>query len=434
MAGTVHVVGAGLAGLSAAVALVESGAQVVVHEAAKQAGGRCRSYFDPALGLTIDNGNHLLLSGNTSALGFMKTIGAPADALTGPDEALFPFADLKTGERWTLRPNAGRVPWWVLRSDRRVPGTRASDYLAPLGILKAAAGKAPGQGGTIGEAMACEGLLYDRLWHPVLLAALNTEPKESDVGLAATILRETLGAGGKASRPLVAVGGLSAAFVDPAVSYLERRGATLRFGHRLRSLTFGEGRIDGLVFGNESLALGPDDSVVLALPPWVAADLVPGLPAPQAYRSIVNAHFAVVPPPGAPLVLGVVNGLTEWLFAYPDRLSVTISGADRLLDVSREDLGAQIWAEVSTLCGLAPERPSWQIVKEKRATFAATPEEAARRSGAVTAHRNLVLAGDWTATGLPSTIEGAIRSGTTAAHALASLADECARARARGAA
>jgi hypothetical protein len=130
----------------------------------------------------------------------------------------------------------------------------------------------------------------------------------------------------------------------------------------------------------------------------------------------------------------VVNGLTEWLFAYPDRLSVTISGADRLLDVAREDLGRRIWDEIVTLTGLAPELPSWQIVKEKRATFAATPAEAARRSGAVTAHRNLVLAGDWTATGLPSTIEGAIRSGTTAAHALGRSAGTCGQAPARGAA
>ncbi|WP_264049036.1 hydroxysqualene dehydroxylase HpnE [Methylobacterium flocculans] len=434
MAGTVHVVGAGLAGLSAAVSLVERGARVIVHEAAKQAGGRCRSYYDPTLGLTIDNGNHLLLSGNTSALGFMRTIGAPASALSGPDEAAFPFADLKTGERWTLRPNAGRVPWWVLQASRRVPGTSARDYLAPLGILKAAAGKAPGQGGTIGESMACEGTLYERLWHPVLLAALNTDPKESDTGLAAKILRETLGAGGKACRPLVAVEGLSAAFVDPAVAYLTQRGAELRFGHRLRSLTLGNGRIDGLVFSDESVSLGPDDAVVLALPPWVASDLLPDLPAPQSHRSIVNAHFAIVPPPGSPLLLGVVNGLTEWLFAYPDRLSVTISGADRLLDVPREDLGRRIWAEIVTLTGLAPELPSWQIVKEKRATFAATPAEAARRPGAVTAHANLVLAGDWTATGLPSTIEGAIRSGTTAAHALVRKDGTCGQALARGAA
>lgn len=416
--GTVHVVGAGLAGLSAAVSLAERGRRVVVHEAAKQAGGRCRSYYDSTLGLTIDNGNHLLLSGNRSSLDFLKLVGAPADALTGPEEAEFPFADLKTGERWTLRPNAGRVPWWVLQASRRVPGSRAMDYLAPLSILRAASGKAPGRAGTIGERMECSGPLYERLWHPVLLAALNTDPQESDVGLAATILRETLGAGGAACRPLIAVGGLSVAFVDPALSYLARHGAEMRFGRRLRGLGADAGRVDTLLFNDESVTLGQDDSVVLALPPWVATDLIPGLSAPQSYRSIVNAHFAILPPQGSPLLLGVVNGLTEWLFAYPDRLSVTISGADRLLDMPREDLAKQIWAEISTLTGLAPELPSWQIVKEKRATFAATPEEAARRASAVTAHDNLVLAGDWTATGLPSTIEGAIRSGTTAAQAL----------------
>ncbi|WP_407527152.1 hydroxysqualene dehydroxylase HpnE [Methylobacterium oryzisoli] len=411
MAGRVHVVGAGLAGLSAAVRLVEAGRRVIVHEAAKQAGGRCRSYFDPALGLTIDNGNHLLLSGNRDALDFLAAVGAPADVLTGPAEAAFPFADLATGERWTLRPNAGRLPWWVLDARRRVPGSRARDYLAPLGLFRAG-----GRAATIGESMACEGLLWQRLWHPVLLAALNTEPRESDAGLAAAILRETLGAGGRACRPLVAVAGLSAAFVEPALRHLAERGAELRFGRRLRALDAAGGAVAQLVFSDGAETLGPDDAVILALPAWVAADLIPGLAVPQAHRSIVNAHFAVAPPPDAPLLLGVVGGVTEWLFAYPDRLSVTISGADRLLDVPREDLAATIWGEVARLTGQegAP-LPSWQIVKEKRATFAATPQEAARRPGARTHLVNLALAGDWTATGLPSTIEGAIRSGATAA-------------------
>lgn len=427
--GTVHVVGAGLAGLSAAVSLAERGVHVLVHEAAKQAGGRCRSYFDATLGLEIDNGNHLLLSGNADALDFLTRVGAPADALTGPDEAAFPFADLKTGERWTLRPNAGRVPWWVLSKGRRVPGSRARDYLAPLGILRAAAGKADGAGGTIGASMACEGPLYDRLWHPVLLAALNTEVAESDVGLAAKILRETLGAGGSACRPLVAVRGLSYAFVDPALRYLETRGTTVRFGRRLRGLGLADGRVERLDFADGPVELAADDSVVMALPPWVAAEMVPELAAPKAFRSIVNAHFRMVPEPGSPLILGMVNSLAEWLFAYPDRYSVTISGADRLLDVPREDLAKQIWGEIATVANLAHELPSWQIVKEKRATFAATPAEAARRAGAETAWANLVLAGDWTATGLPSTIEGAVRSGKTAALALL-----CDAARARGAA
>jgi hypothetical protein len=263
----------------------------------------------------------------------------------------------------------------------------------------------------------------------VLLAALNTEPRDSDVGLAARILRETLGAGGRACRPLVADKGLSYAFVEPALRTFETRGVAVRLGRRLRSLETEGGRVTSLLFSDGPETLGPGDSVVLALPPWVTTELLPQVPAPREFRSIVNAHFASVPKPGSPLVLGVVNSLTEWLFAYSDRYSVTISGADRLLDVPREDLARQIWGEIATLGNLAPELPRWQIVKEKRATFAATPAEAARRAPARTDYTNLVLAGDWTATGLPSTIEGAIRSGTTAAQTLV-----CAESPARGAA
>ena len=110
--GTVHIVGAGLSGLAAAVGLVGTGRQIILHELAPHAGGRCRSYFEPALGITIDNGNHLLLSANHAALDFLKAIGSE-DKLAAGDEAAFAFADLATGERWVLRPNDGLVPWWI---------------------------------------------------------------------------------------------------------------------------------------------------------------------------------------------------------------------------------------------------------------------------------------------------------------------------------
>ncbi|MFY9658910.1 MAG: FAD-dependent oxidoreductase, partial [Methylocystis sp.] len=161
--------------------------------------------------------------------------------------------------------------------------------------------------------------------------------------------------------------------------------------------------------------LSPSDLIVLAVPPWTASELVPDLVAPNEFRAILNAHFKIAPPPGQPPLLGLVGSLTEWLFAFDDRLSVTISGADRLMDETREDLAARIWAEVAKVTGLPAALPPWQIVKEKRATFAATSAQEKRRPGAKTRWNNLLLAGDWTATGLPATIEGAIRSGFRAA-------------------
>ena len=405
---TVHVVGAGLAGLSAAVRLADESCPVVLHEAAGSAGGRCRSYQDQALGLTIDNGNHLLLSGNLSALDYLDRIGSRG-RLHGPSSATFDFADLKSGERWRLHPNDGRVPWWLLDPRRRVPGAALHEYLAPLRTLRTT-GTA-----TLGEVMTCSGLLYERLWGPVLLAGLNTDPPEGSAQLAAAMLRETLFAGGKACRPLVAVDGLSACFVEPALAHLSARGATIRFGERLRGVAFAARQAVGLEFAGGRTELESDDAVILAVPPFVARELLPGLDAPDEFRAIVNAHFRVEPAKDRPLILGVVNGLSQWIFNYPDHVSVTISGADRLIDEPREVLAEAIWREVAALGGLGSKPPLWQIIKEKRATFAATSIQNAKRPSGLTQWRNVVLAGDWTQTRLPATIEGAVRSGYNAA-------------------
>jgi squalene-associated FAD-dependent desaturase len=407
-----HIVGAGLAGLAAAVRLKEAGQEIAIYEATSQAGGRCRSYHDATLGMTIDNGNHVILSGNHAALGYLELIGG-RDRLTAPERAVFPFVDLASKEQWSLRPNDGRLPWWVFNAGRRVPGTRAFDYFGAAPLFWA------GRKKTIADVMRCNGPLYERLWRPLLLAALNTDPAEASARLAAATMRETLAVGGHACRPLIAMESLSSAFVDPAIRYLEAQGVSLQYGRRLRALGLEERRIASLDFGGETVQLAPGDSVVLAVPPWVAATLVPGLPTPTEFRAIVNAHFRIVPPPDLAPIIGVVNGTVEWIFAFPDRLSITISGADRLLDTPRETLAHNLWQEVSVITGLAEVLPPWQIIRERRATFAALPGEDAKRPGASDSGiHNLVLAGDWTATGLPATIEGAIRSGNKAAQAV----------------
>jgi squalene-associated FAD-dependent desaturase len=412
VSGVTHVVGGGLAGLSAATLLAERGERVILSEAAAQAGGRCRSYFDPQLGMTIDNGNHLVLSGNRAVRDYLKRIGA-SDRLAGPDKADFAFADLRDGARWHMRPSDGRIPWWIFQKSRRVPGTTALDYAVLAAFTLAHPGK------RMDQVIRCSGPLWDKMLRPVMLAVLNTDPAQGSMDLAGAVVRESLALGGMASRPRIAEPTLAAAFVEPALAYLAAKGVEVRLRRSLKGITQDGGRAAKLSFSDGEIDLGPDDRVVLAVAPAPAQALLPGLSAPDEYRAIVNAHFAI--PEGfdyraaAPMT-GVIGGVAEWVFVFHDRLSVTVSGADAIVDQDREAIAKTLWADVAATLGLgAAPLPAWQIVKEKRATFAATPEQDAKRPPARTSLANLVLAGDWTQTGLPATIEGALRSGETAA-------------------
>jgi hypothetical protein len=209
--------------------------------------------------------------------------------------------------------------------------------------------------------------------------------------------------------------GLSAVLVEPAIKLLQDKGANIRFGQELRGFGGSEDRVGELKFGDEKLALAASDAVVLAVPPRPAASLLPGLKTPSKFRAIVNAHFRFDPPTDLPPITGVVGGLVEWLFTFPQRLSITISNGDRLVDMPREELAQAIWRDICAVSGIKSELPPWQIVRERRATFEATPEQNAMRPGAITGYKNLFLAGDWTDTGLPATIEGSVRSGNRAA-------------------
>lgn len=408
MTGKAYVVGGGLAGLSAATLLASRGVAVELIEGAGQAGGRCRSYFDAAMGGVIDNGNHLVLSGNRAVQSYLDRIGAK-NALTGPAHTEFDFVDLRDGARWRLRPNEGPLPYWVTSDARRVPGSKAGDYLKYAPLMWAGAET------RVDAVMHERGALWQRLMRPFLLAALNTDPEISSARLSGAILRETLAKGGRHYRPRIAHPTLAAAFVDPALRYLAEQKSAVRLSTRLRGLTLGPREAAALEISDATLPVGNKDVVVLAVPPWAAADLIPGLTVPDDFRAIVNAHFKMPKPSGAPAMLGVIGGTAEWIFAFEDRISVTVSAADAIVDQDREALVIAIWADIAKALNITAAMPAWQIVKEKRATFAATPAQDARRPQAQTRWRNLFLAGDWTQTGLPATIEGALRSGETAA-------------------
>jgi hypothetical protein len=270
---------------------------------------------------------------------------------------------------------------------------------------------------TVGEALDRRGALFARLWEPLAVAALNTGVDEGSARLFWRVLGDTLGRGGAACRPLVPRDGLSETFVDPALETLRSHTAELHFGARLHGLDFAGDRVAALTFDSGSVAVGGSDDAILAVSAATAARVVPGLVVPDLYSPIVNAHFRYAAPPGSPLFCGVIGGAAEWIFRKRDVLSVTVSAARRIVDHPAEELGEMLWRDVATVYeirGIAT--PPARIVKERRATFVASPEQLLRRPAAATRWLNLLLAGDYTDTGLPATIEGAIASGLTAAH------------------
>jgi len=383
----IHVVGAGLAGLAAAVRLAGQGRPVMLYEAAQQAGGRCRSYFDRGLDRIIDNGNHLLLSGNRATLDYLDAIGA-RDELTGPPEPCFPFLDLASGKRWTVRPNRGLVPVWPALPGRRVPGTRFRDY---LGAWRLACAR-PEQ--TVADCLDPNTPLWRRFWEPLARAVLNTPPEQGSARLLWAALRESFARGGAGCRPLIARTSLAATLIDPALRRLAEAGVTVAFGQ------------------------------ILALPPGQTGALLPEIRVPESSHAIVNGHFRLERPArlpdGSPL-LGLIGGTAEWLFVRDELVSLTVSAADALADQPSEAIAERFWADTARALDLpATPQPPVRIVKERRATFAQTPAAAILRPGAGTPWSNLHLAGDWTATGLPATIEGAVRSGQQAAARAAS--------------
>ncbi len=413
--GTIHIIGAGLAGLSAAVHLSASGHKVKLYEAGRRAGGRCHSYYDKAMDCLIDNGSHLMLSCNEAALSYLMMIGAQ-DTLRIADAPVFPFMDLQSGQSWTLKMGLGRFPSWVFDKSARVPDTGWQDYLSALSIMTA------NRWETVAQRLEPQSVLYKRFWEPLTVAIMNTKAQEASAMIFANVLREAFGAGGMGCKPVIVKEGLSQSFVEPAEPFLKQRDATIHFGKRLRRLGMEADEIKTLRFVDEEVMLAKWDWVVLALPVRAINDLLPSLPTPTQFRSIVNAHFKVaVPAKSETGILGVIGGNVEWVFEKPHLVSTTSSAADHLMTLPADELVQLLWRDVATIYGLdAQTVPLFRLVKENRATFAATPEQVIRRPAIAARHTNLVVCGEWTNTGLPSTIEGAVRSGRSAAEQIIS--------------
>ncbi|MDK9702179.1 MAG: hydroxysqualene dehydroxylase HpnE [Sulfuritalea sp.] len=406
--------GAGYAGMAAAVELAAAGHQVEVFEASRVLGGRARAVQIEGFG--VDNGQHILVGAYTETLRLMRAVGADPDALLRRTPLRFEFP----GEFLMSAPHLP-APLHTAVALLFAKGLDWREKWAAIGLMRGLqANKFRIEPDLTVTAWLDSNQTPSRqrrlLWEPLCIAALNTPADRASARVLANVLRDSLGGPRAASDMLLPQVDLTALFPEPAAAFVAERGGAVHAGRRVGSLERDGNawRIDGA---------GPYAQVVVAVAPYHLGGLVPELASAVAHldwEPIVTSYFSYedwVRLPQA--MLGVDAGLAQWLF---DRgalcgqyglIAAVISARGRHLDLPTEELERGIHREIARLVPDLPEPLSVQTITEKRATFACVPN--LRRPPARTGLPGLWLAGDYVAGDYPATLEGAVRSGVAAA-------------------
>ncbi|MBF0309733.1 MAG: FAD-dependent oxidoreductase [Magnetococcales bacterium] len=431
--GRILVLGGGVSGLAAAVALAEAGQRPLLLEAASQLGGRARSFREERFGGEwLDNGPHLLVGGCHQALALLQRLhGVPP--LSGGGRVAYDFWDERHGWHGLRCPN-WPAPWHLAAGLAVFPGLSGRDRLAALRLgLALRGGESPPAAMTVShwlERHGQSGALVERLWGPMCLSLLNEGAGAASAALFVTVMRRLFLQERQGAAPRWPGVPLSALWGDAARAFIESRGGEVRLRCRVEHLDREGARIREVV---TRCGRFPAPRRVISALPWFALErLLPDWAAP--WRGLTGTPLITVH-----LLYGAEAGLNSEAVALPGtlsqwlvdrkrldagkaglpgaRLSAVLSGAWRESRWPAERLALGVHREVGRVVpALAGQTPlAVRVVREQRATFAPWPEVEAWRPGARTPWNNLLLAGDWTATGLPSTLEGAVVSGNRAA-------------------
>lgn len=435
----VAVVGAGLAGLSASLRLLDAGCHVTLLEARPSPGGRAFSYTDRSSGDTLDNGQHAMMGCYHATLRYLHRI----DSDSGLHRLRGLSLDFRHSDGRSAVLRAGVLPH-PLGMAQGFLNFGMLNVRARLGLLRAAMHLRRLKSGDIDllHAVSAETWLKDLgqgceaigfFWTPVVLATLNAQPGQVSAGYLAIVLKAMFLADASASDLLLPAAGLSDLLIDPAISSLKTSGADIHLHKVVEYIDAETGCVSALRCSD-----GLDikcDAVVSTIPPWslqgllAASGLCANLQAVLARfiaSPIISVHVWLKRDPQIGLMTGTFGTMIQWLFSKGRsddgtwKISCTISAADALDTLTQEELRALTTKELLQLIPSLCEDDIVRVLplRERRATFVPEPGLDAVRPGSCTETRGLYLAGDWTATGLPATIEGAVLSGEMAAQAV----------------
>lgn len=443
MAEEIIIIGGGFAGLAAATMLAQAGRRVRLLEQKPYLGGRARSFQDAATGSIVDNGQHLFMGCYHSTLKFLDSIGT-SGTVTFEPQLRVQFLDpgKKPSE---LRCPALPSPWHLLSGvflSRSFSFGEKIEVLRLGRALRAAKNgadgpRAPGHH-TVEEWLAglgqSEGLRRN-FWDLLCIAAMNEDPRIASALLFERVLRLALFSSPLDSRIGIPRQGLSDCYTGAAAKSITEQGGRVELRRDVRALEISDGECHGVQLADGTVIEG---RTVLSAVPWTVlpALLPPGtVKAEPFFSRILELRPAPIislylwfDQPVTHLEFGGLRGTTiQWLFnkgkilgTSENYVSLVLSGAHDHIGRSKEDLRDMAVRELMTLLpGMRNAKLTHSLViKERFATFSPCVGVEALRPQAVTPIRGLYLAGDWTATGLPATIEGAVQSGYTAAEAI----------------
>lgn len=431
MTGRVVVVGGGLAGLAAATRLVQRGHDVTLVEARARLGGATFSFERD--GLAVDNGQHVLLRCYTQYRALLDTFGV-GDRIALQDRFHIPVID-SAGRRAELSRNNLPAPLHLaatLAGYRLLSTQDRARVIMAAGLLRTLNPADP----RLDERSFADWLkthgqrrpAIDALWNLITVAALNTDAEHASLALCAMVFRTALLERADAADIGVPTLPLGRLHGDAAERYLTGHGARILLHTPVRAI-----RADGQGFevALDGESIGTDAVVVAAPPEATAAILPPGaLDEPEHLRElggapIVNVHAVYDRAVTRDPFVAVVGSPVQWVFDRTDvagldrgqYLAVSLSAAQRWIDAPTAELRAEFLPEMARLFPTAAraEVSRFFVTRERRATFRQSPGSARFRPAARTGLAGCVLAGAWTATGWPDTMEGAVRSGNEAA-------------------